>query len=54
MRFFRSVAREQTDARAYGGAWRGQVRRLAVDQNGPVMGHGAEEGAADFFLARAP
>ena len=50
---FRPVAGEQTDARAHGRARRGQIRRLAVDQNGPVMGHGAEQGAADFFLARA-
>src|ERR1700677_893994 len=52
--FFRPVACEQTDAGAHGGAWRGQVRRLAIDQNGPVMRNGAEESAADFFLARAP
>src|SRR3984885_8579412 len=52
--FLRSIACEQTDARAHGRAWRGQVRRLAVDQDGSVMRDRAEEGAADFFLARAP
>ena len=51
---FRPVPRKQTDARAHGGAWRGQIRPLAVDQIDPSWGHGAEEGAADFFVARAP
>jgi hypothetical protein len=47
------IPREQTDARARRRRG-GQVRASPSIRIDPSCGMGAEEGAADFFVARAP